>query len=96
MLRVSADGRRSDTLFVFDQTKTDLGGPGEIRIALVVNNPSWARLADGRFVCNALDRDWLAVHASSGRVVGRWIRTQWATRPVTPADKETMRELLWV
>ena len=94
MMRVAADGSTADTLFIFDHTKTPLGGPGKIRIALIVNNPSWARLGDGRIVWSALDRDYLSVHDSTGRVVGRYERAQWQTRPVTPADMETMRELL--
>lgn len=96
MMRVAADGTAADTLFVFDHAQTPIGGPGKIRIALIVNNPSWARLPDGRIVWSALDRDFLSVHDASGRVVGRYARRQWRTRPVTDADKEAMRELLRV
>ena len=96
MMRVAADGSAADTLFVFDHAQTPIGGPGKIRIALIVNSPSWARLPDGRIVWSALDRDFLSVHDSTGRVVGRYTRGEWRTRPVTDADKTAMRELLRV
>ena len=53
LLAVEADGSATDTLFIFDHAKTDLGGPGRIRIQLIVNNPTWARLGDGRIAWTA-------------------------------------------
>lgn len=96
MLRVAADGASAETLFVFDHTKTPLGAPGAIRIALIVNSPSWARLDDGRIAWSALDRDFVAIHDSTGRLVGRFSRAQWKARPLRDADRETLRELLRV
>jgi hypothetical protein len=94
LLRVSGDGSVADTLFEFDYAKTDLGGPGRIKIQLLVNNPSWARLSDGRIAWTALDRDYVQVHDSTGRIVARLTSAQWVTREITPADRTAMVELL--
>ena len=96
LLKIRGDGTASDTLFEFDYAKTDLGGPGRLRIQLLVNNPSWARLADGRIVWTAVDRDFLQVHDSTGRIVSRITSSQWVTREITAADKQAMVELLRV
>lgn len=94
LLNIRSDGTVADTLLVFDYTKTDLGGPGRLRVPLIVNNPTWARLPDGRIVWTALDRDHVQVHDSTGRLVSRITSTQWVSRDVTPADKRAMVELL--
>jgi hypothetical protein len=94
LLHIRADGTVADTLLVFDYAKTDLGGPGRLRVPLIVNNPTWARLAGGRIAWTALDRDYLQVHDSTGRLVARITSTQWVSRGVTPADKAAMVELL--
>jgi hypothetical protein len=94
LLRVRGDGSVADTLFEFDYTKTDLGGPGRLKIQLLVNNPSWARLSDGRIAWTALDRDFVQVHDSTGRVIGRITSAQWVSREITPADRTAMVELL--
>jgi hypothetical protein len=61
---------------------------------LLVNNPSWARLADGRIAWTALDRDFVTVVDSRGHPVARFSHAQWKTRPVTPDDRSAMVELL--
>ena len=94
LLSVQADGAATDTLFVFDHAKTDLGGPGRIRIQLIVINPTWARLEDGRIVWTALDRSFVQVHDSTGRLMSRISHAAWVPKPVTPADKAAMVELL--
>jgi hypothetical protein len=94
LLAVSANGAASDTLFEFDYLKSDLGGPGQLRAQLIVNNPTWARLSDGRIAWTALDRDFVQIHDSAGRVVSRISHAQWQARDVTPADKSAMVELL--
>ncbi|HEX6313887.1 MAG TPA: hypothetical protein VFZ73_03475 [Gemmatimonadaceae bacterium] len=94
LLSIRADGTVADTLLEFDYTKTDLGGPGRLRIPLIVNNPTWARLADGRIAWTALDRNHVQVHDSTGRLVSRITSTQWISRDVTPADRTAMVELL--
>ena len=94
LLRVRGDGSVADTLFEFNYVKTDLGGPGRLKIQLLVNNPSWARLSDGRIAWTALDRDYVQVHDSTGRVVARITSAQWVTREITPADRTAMVELL--
>lgn len=96
LLALSADGATADTLFEFDYGRTDLGGPGRLRIQLIVNNPSWARLSDGRVAWTALDRDYIQVHDSTGRVLSRIRHAQWTARDVTPADQATIVELLRV
>ena len=94
LLAVQADGAATDTLFVFDHAKTDLGGPGRIRIQLIVNNPTWARLDDGRIAWTALDRSYVQVHDSTGRLLSRISHAAWVAKPVTAADKAAMVELL--
>jgi hypothetical protein len=94
LLGVRADGASSDTIFEFDYAKTDLGSPGRLRIQLIVNNPSWARLQDGRIAWTALDRDYVQVLDSTGRVVSRIRHAQWQSKEITPADKSAMVELL--
>lgn len=94
LLAVRGDTAVSDTLFEFDYTKTDLGGPPRIRIPLIVNNPTWARLSDGRIAWTALDRNYVQIHDSTGRIVSRVSSVQWMSKPVTPADKAAMVELL--
>ena len=96
LLKVGRDGSVADTLFEFDYAKTDLGGPGRIRIQLLVNNPSWARLSDGRIAWTALDRDYVQVHDAEGREVSRVTSRQWVTREIALADKAAMVELLRV
>lgn len=94
LLALSADGATSDTLFEFDHAKTDLGGPGRLRIQLIVNSPSWARLTDGRIAWTALDRDYVMVHDSSGRAIRKISHAQWTAQPVTPDGRAAMVELL--
>lgn len=94
LLRVAADGASSDTLFEFDYARTDLGGPGNLRIQLIVNNPTWTRLGGGRIAWTSLDRDFVQVHDSTGRVAARIRSSQWVAREVTDADKAAMVELL--
>jgi hypothetical protein len=94
LLSMTADGTATDTLFEFDYVKSDLGGPGRLRMQLIVNNPSWARLDDGRIAWTALDRDYLSIHAPDGRLLSRIRHEAWVTRPVTPDDKAAMVELL--
>lgn len=94
LLGVRADTAVSDTLFVFDYVKTDLGGPPRIRVQLIVNNPTWARLADGRIAWTALDRNYVQIHDATGRLVSRVSSAQWTSKPITPADKAAMVELL--
>lgn len=94
LLSMTADGTATDTLLEFDYVKTDLGGPGQLRIQLIVNNPSWARLDDGRIAWTALDRDFVSIHAPDGRLLSRVRHETWVTRPVTPDDKAAMVELL--
>jgi hypothetical protein len=94
LLAVRADTAVSDTLFEFDYVKTDLGGPPRIRIQLIVNNPTWARLSDGRIAWTALDRSYVQVHDSTGRLISRIGSAQWTRKPITPADKTAMIELL--
>lgn len=94
LLRVAANGASSDTLFEFDYQKTDLGGPGALRIQLIVNNPTWARLSDGGIAWTALDRNYVQVHDQDGKLVSRITSSQWVSREVTPADKAAMVELL--
>jgi hypothetical protein len=96
LLRVQADGMRSDTLLEFEYTKTDLGGPGRLRIPLIVNNPTWTRLSDGRIAWTALDRDYVQVHDSTGRIAARIRSAQWLSREVTEADRTKMVEMLRV
>ncbi|HEX7122801.1 MAG TPA: hypothetical protein VF178_10565 [Gemmatimonadaceae bacterium] len=71
LLALSADGTHADTLFQFDYARSDLGGPGRLRMPLIVNNPSWARLSDGRIAWTALDRDYVVIHDASGRLGAR-------------------------
>jgi hypothetical protein len=94
LLSFPRGGTGADTLFVFDHTKTDLGGPGRIRMQLIVNSPSWVRLADGRIAWTALDRDYVMVHDSTGRPVGRITHAQWTSRPLSPDDRATMVAML--
>ena len=96
LLRVQKDGAGSDTLFEFDYAKSDLGGPGNLRMPLIVNNPTWAQLADGRIAWTGLDRDYVQVHDSTGRLVARIRSAHWVTRDVTDADRTTMIEMLRV
>lgn len=94
LLSLSADGATTDTLLVFDYAKSDLGGPGRLRMPLIVNSPSWARLSDGRIAWTALDRGYVMVHDSSGRPVAKISHAMWTARPVAPDDKSAMVELL--
>ena len=94
LLSLQADGAATDTLVVFDYAKTDLGGPGRLRIQLIVNNPTWARLADGRIAWTALDRSYVQVHDSTGRLVSRISHAAWVAKPITSADRAAMVELL--
>jgi hypothetical protein len=94
LLRVSADGATSDTLMEFDYAKTDMGGAGGMKIQLLVNNPSWARLSDGRIAWTALDRDYVAIHDSTGAPVAWISHEDWQSRPVMESDKTAMVELL--
>ena len=94
LLRVREDAAAADTLFEFDYVKTDMGGPGALKIPLIVNNPTWARLTDGRIAWTALDRDFVEVRDSNGRMVAKIRHTAWSRREVTPADRATMVDLL--
>ncbi len=94
LLRVRADGAASDTLFEFDYAKTDMGGAGALKIPLIVNNPTWARLADGRIAWTALDRNYVQIRDSTGGIVARVRHSAWQTREVTPADRTAMVEML--
>ena len=94
LLGVRADTAVSDTLFEFDYVKTDMGGPPRIRIQLIVNNPTWARLSDGRIAWTALDRNYVQVHDSTGKIVARITHAQWVPKEIAPADKAAMVELL--
>ena len=94
LLKVRENGSAADTLFEFDYAKTDLGGPGRLKIQLLVNNPSWALLSDGRIAWTALDRDFVQVHDSTGRLLARITSAQWVTREITPSDRTAMVELL--
>jgi hypothetical protein len=94
LVAVCAGGASSDTLFEFDHAKTDSGSPGRIRIQLIVEQPSWARLQDGRIAWTALDRDYVQVHDSTGRIVARIRHAQWQSREVTSVDRSAMVELL--
>jgi hypothetical protein len=94
LLRVLGDGTSSDTLFEFDYAKTDMGGTGGLKIPLIVNNPTWTRLSDGRIAWTALDRDFVQIHDSAGRVIARVRHRQWTSREVTPSDHAAMVELL--
>ncbi|HSA54704.1 MAG TPA: 6-bladed beta-propeller [Gemmatimonadaceae bacterium] len=94
LIALAPDGAVADTLLEFDYAKSDLGGPGRLRVPLIVNSPSWALLADGRVAWTALDRNYVMVHDSSGRPVRRITHVQWAARPITPDDKAAMVELM--
>ena len=96
LLRVEADGSRSDTLFEFDYEKSDLGGPGRLRMPLIVNNPTFALLADGRILWTALDRAYVEVHDTTGRILSRIRSAQWVSRDVTDSDRVKMIEMLRV
>jgi hypothetical protein len=96
LLAVESNGASTDTLFEFDYAKTDLGAPGRLRIQLIVNNPTWTRLSDGRIAWTALDRDYVQVHDSTGRLMARIRHAQWTSKEITPSDKAAMVELLRV
>ena len=83
-----------DTLLVMDYPATDLGGPGTLRVPLIVNSPFWDRLDDGRIAWSSLDRDEVRVHAPDGRLVLIVRSDAWRKRVASRADGETLRELL--
>ncbi|MDX1577195.1 MAG: hypothetical protein R3266_01875 [Gemmatimonadota bacterium] len=54
LLRIAADGTIHDTAVRFHYAESDLGGPGDPRVPLIVNAPIWAELPDGRIAWTTL------------------------------------------
>lgn len=94
LIALAADGTRSDTLFRFDYVPSDMGTPGHLRMQLIVNSPSWARLPDGRIAWTALDRDYVIITDPAGRLLTRVTSEAWITQPVTASDRAALVELL--
>jgi len=94
LLQIDLASGAIDTLLELDYPKTDLGGPGNLKIPLLVNAGFWTPLGDGGVAWSSLDRDRVLVHDAGGalRMVIR--RADWRARPVADADRQTLRRLL--
>jgi len=83
-----------DTLLTFDYAASDLGGPGNPVVPLIVNGVFWARSTDGPIAWSSLDRDHIRVHGADGGLT-RVIRHEaWQRTPLIEADRLRLRELL--
>lgn len=94
LYRVIPGAHAADSLLSFHYEEADLGGPGDLKVPLVVNSPSWIVLDDGRIAWTSLDAERVRVHRSDGtpeRVVGR---DAWTLPAASDADHAAMVELL--
>lgn len=66
LLRVSPDASAVDTLIRFEYAESDLGGPGDPRVPVIVNAPAWAELTDGRIAWTDLETARVRVHDAAG------------------------------
>ncbi|MGE0553559.1 MAG: 6-bladed beta-propeller [Gemmatimonadales bacterium] len=94
LLQIDLASGTIDTLLELDYPKTDLGGPGNIKIPLLVNAAFWAPLRDGRVAWSSLDRDQVSVHDASGALRMLIHRADWRAHPASDADRATLRRLL--
>ena len=83
-----------DTLLTFDYVASDLGGPGNPVVPLIVNGAFWTRSPDGAIAWSSLDRDHVRVHAAGGALTRLIRHAAWSRAPLTDADRLRLRELL--
>lgn len=85
---------RLDTILPLEFPRTDIGGPGNLRVPLIVNSPFWDRLDDGRLVWGHLGSPEVRIHGPEGRLE-RIIRSDaWRFQAAGSAEHEVLRELL--
>lgn len=89
LYRLGAPTAEPDTVLVFRYPMTDLGGPGNVRLPLVVDAPFWAQLDDGRLVWGTLLSPELRFVGATG--LDRIARAEdWALTPPTGAQDEAL------
>lgn len=94
LLSLPAPDATADTVLEFDYAKTDIGGPGAIRAALIVNTPAWTLLDDGSIAWTALDLAEVRVHGADGGLRRIIRRDAWAPRLAGTRDREVLIDLL--
>ncbi len=88
----AAHADEADTLLVFTYPVTDLGGPGNVRLPLVVDAPFWAQLADGRVVWGTLQAEELRFVGPTG--LERIARAEdWRLEPPSDAENTALIDL---
>ena len=94
VVRTTAGTTVLDTLLIFDYVPTEIGGPPNLRIPLIMNAALWTRLDDGRLVSSSLDRDFIRVHKQDGSIERIIRHREWKREPLADADRAALRELL--
>lgn len=94
LLRVGGAWDRPDTLFAFTYEETDLGGPGEVLAAILVNSPMWTPLEGGGFAWTTLAATRLRIHGPHGGLERIVAHDAWRRRAPTAGERTAMRELL--
>ncbi|MCI0435310.1 MAG: 6-bladed beta-propeller [Gemmatimonadetes bacterium] len=83
-----------DTLLTFDYAQSDLGGPGNPVVPLIVNGAFWVRLANGSIAWSSFDHNGVLVHAPEGALARVVKHPAWLRSVMTESDRLQLRELL--
>jgi hypothetical protein len=94
LMRLNHADPRLDTLITFTYAEADLGGPGRMRVPLIVNSPAWAPLADGGFAWTTLASRELRIHDAAGALLRIVRRAAWVAQPVDDAIHDVMTQKL--
>ena len=92
-MRLGPDGAPGEVMR-FRYVESDLGGPGEPRVPLVVNAPAWDVAADGKVAWVTLDEGRLRIHGPDGSLRTVVTRPAWTPRPPRPDDRDPLVEAL--
>ena len=83
-----------DSVFGFRYEEADLGGPGDPKLPLVVNTPSWDTRAGGGVVWSVLSGTRVHVHGPDGSLEAMVTRDSWAPSPPTAEEEATLLDLM--
>lgn len=93
LLRVSADWEAPDTVLVLEYEETDLGGPGDVRVPLLVNAPTWSVLNGGRVAWSTLKDERVFIHDAAGELERVVSNVDWARLAPNSGDESTLIDL---
>ncbi len=93
LFRLGGDGEPRE-VWVFRYPETDLGGPGAVRVPLVVDAPSWDVADDGGFAWVTLSDGRLRIHAPDGGLRLTTHRVAWSPEAATSAHRGPLVDAL--